>query len=145
MRARFRRVAGRTGVKNASRFARRFDRQLPAYESGKRDLYVRNLVDPDKIGDAAKRDWICETILAEPWIVDNLRARDGGVSAVNIAVKLPDGDNAAKFSRVDSTGAALMFAHIGEWNIRAMLVGTGVAFLVIAVLRSRPSSRFESA
>ncbi len=42
--------------------------------------------------------------------------------------------NAAKFSRVDGTGAALMFAHIGERNISAMLVGTAAAFLVIAVL-----------
>jgi len=35
---------------------------------------------------------------------------------------------------VESSGAALMFAHIGERNIRAMLVGTAIAFLGISIL-----------
>ena len=42
--------------------------------------------------------------------------------------------NAPNFSRVESSGAALMFAHIGERNIRAMLVGTAIAFLGVSVL-----------
>lgn len=49
------------------------------------DLYVRNLVDPEKIGNAAERAWIRETILAEPRIAGNLLARDGGDSAANFA------------------------------------------------------------
>jgi len=42
--------------------------------------------------------------------------------------------NAPSFSEVESSGAALMFAHIGERNIRAMLVGTAIAFLGISIL-----------
>lgn len=43
-------------------------------------------------------------------------------------------NNALSFSEVHSSGPALMFAHIGERNIRAMLVGTVIAFLVIAAI-----------
>ncbi|MYB34319.1 MAG: MMPL family transporter [Gammaproteobacteria bacterium] len=42
--------------------------------------------------------------------------------------------NAPSFSEVHSSGPALMFAHIGDRNIRAMLVGTVIAFLCIAVI-----------
>ena len=49
--------------------------------------------------------------------------------------------NAPRIVRAESTGAALMFSHIGQSNIRAMLIGTAVAFLgvsliLIAALRS---------
>ena len=44
------------------------------------------------------------------------------------------GENAPSFIRVESSGAALMFAHIGERNIRAMLVGTVIAFLGVSVI-----------
>ncbi len=43
-------------------------------------------------------------------------------------------DSASHFSRVQSSGASLMFAHLGQRNIRAMLVGTIIAFLGISVL-----------
>ena len=42
--------------------------------------------------------------------------------------------NAPHVARVESSGAALMFAHIGERNIRAMLLGTTIAFLGISVI-----------
>ena len=49
--------------------------------------------------------------------------------------------NAPRIVRAESPGAALMFSHIGQSNIRAMLIGTAVAFLgvsliLIAALRS---------
>ena len=43
-------------------------------------------------------------------------------------------DSALSFTQVRSSGASLMFAHLGQRNIRAMLVGTIIAFLGISVL-----------
>ena len=49
--------------------------------------------------------------------------------------------NTPRITRVDSSGPALLFAHIGQRNIRAMLLGTtvallGISILLIAALRS---------
>ena len=43
-------------------------------------------------------------------------------------------DNAAHVVRVDSAGPALMFAQIGQRNIRAMLLGTAIAFLGVSAV-----------
>ena len=64
------------------------------------DLYVRDLVDPETISDAGERAWIRKTALADPRLAGNLLARDGSVSAVNVTVRLPDGDNAASIAEV---------------------------------------------
>jgi len=50
-------------------------------------------------------------------------------------------NNTQSFSTVQSSGAALMFAHLGEHNIRGMMLGTVIAFLgisciLVAALRS---------
>ena len=42
--------------------------------------------------------------------------------------------NAPRVTRVDSSGPALLFAYIGQRNIRAMLLGTAVALLGISIL-----------
>ena len=42
--------------------------------------------------------------------------------------------NTPRITRVDSSGPALLFAHIGQRNIRAMLLGTAVALLGISIL-----------
>ncbi len=42
--------------------------------------------------------------------------------------------NASSFSQVQSSGPAVMFAHIGERNIRAMLIGTVIAFLGVSLI-----------
>ena len=42
--------------------------------------------------------------------------------------------NASNISHVSSSGPALLFAHIGQRNIRAMLVGTAVALLGISLV-----------
>ena len=49
--------------------------------------------------------------------------------------------NAPEIARVDSSGPALLFSHIGQRNIRAMLLGTaaallGISILLVAALRS---------
>lgn len=51
------------------------------------------------------------------------------------------GNNAPHFTQAESAGAAIMFAHIGLRNIKAMLLGTtlallGISMLLIAALRS---------
>ena len=42
--------------------------------------------------------------------------------------------NAPEIARIDSSGPALLFSHIGLRNIRAMLLGTAVALLGISIL-----------
>ncbi len=43
-------------------------------------------------------------------------------------------ENSLSFSEVQSSGPALMFAHLGQRNIRAMLLGTVVAFLGVSCI-----------
>ena len=43
-------------------------------------------------------------------------------------------DHAPHVLRAEGSGLALMFAHIGQRNIRAMLVGTIIAFLGVSVI-----------
>ena len=42
--------------------------------------------------------------------------------------------NAPHIARAESSGPALMFAHIGQRNIRAMLLGTAIALLAISAI-----------
>ena len=64
------------------------------------DLSVRNLVDPTKLGDEEERSRIRATALADPRLAGSLMARDGGVSGINVTVKLPEEDDALKISEV---------------------------------------------
>ena len=64
------------------------------------DLSVSDLVDPAKLGDAEERARIRATALADPRLAGNLVARDGGVSGVNVTVKLLDENNAAQIAEV---------------------------------------------
>ena len=58
------------------------------------DLFVRDLVDPLKLGDPDERARIRATALAEPRLAGKLVAADGGVSAVNVTVEMPPEDEA---------------------------------------------------
>ena len=68
------------------------------------DLFVRNLVDPQKLNSAQERAQIRKTALAEPRLAGNLVARDGTVSAVGVTVQLSEenslfeGSEVAKFA-----------------------------------------------
>ena len=53
------------------------------------DLSVRNLVNPERLGDANERLWIRTAALADPRLAGSLLARDAGVSAVSVTVELP--------------------------------------------------------
>ena len=58
----------------------------------------------------------------------------GDVLALNARARAWLKGNAPKITRVDSSGPALLFAHIGQRNIRAMLLGTAVALLGISLI-----------
>ena len=64
------------------------------------DLSVRDLVDPTKLGDEEERSRVRATALADPRLAGSLMARDGGVSGVNVTVKLPEEDDALKISEI---------------------------------------------
>ena len=83
-------------------------------------LDLNNRIDVDK---AATR----MTVTAK-----TLSSRD--MLALNARAKIWLKGNAKHIVRVDSSGAPLMFAHIGQRNIRAMLIGTAVALLGISIL-----------
>ena len=61
-------------------------------------LMVRDLVDPARTGDPQERGKVRATALADPRLAGNLLARDGAVSAVNVTIKLPEGDDAASIA-----------------------------------------------
>ena len=71
-------------------------------------LMVRDLVDPARTGDPQERSRVRETALADPRLAGNLLARDGAVSAVNVTVKLPDGDDAASIAEVTEFARAIV-------------------------------------
>ncbi len=61
-----------------------------------------------------------------------LSSRD--VLALNARAKAWLKGNAPEIARVDSSGPALLFAHIGQRNINAMLLGTAAALLGISII-----------
>jgi len=73
---------------------------FPHTEADGDDLIVADLVDPDKLDDARERARIRAIAVADPRLAGSLMAKDGGVSGVNVTVKLPDGDNAAEIAEV---------------------------------------------
>ena len=64
------------------------------------DLSVRNLVDSATLGDAKERSRIRAAALADPRLAGSLLARDGGVSAVIVTVKLPEEDQVVRVPEV---------------------------------------------
>ncbi len=60
--------------------------------AGEDDLWVRDLVDPDLIGDSGAREEIRTAAFGDPRLFGRLLAKDGALSAVNATVQLP-GEN----------------------------------------------------
>ena len=54
------------------------------------DLYVRDLVDPQRLGEAETRAKIRAIALSDPRIAGSILALDAGVSVVNVTVELPE-------------------------------------------------------
>lgn len=89
------------------------------------DLFVRDLVDPAQLGDAAGRDRIRTIALADPRIAGSLLARDGSVSAVNVTVQIPEQEQMARIPRVAEFARALAAEVEGQFpGIDVRLVGT---------------------
>lgn len=72
------------------------------------ELFVRDLVSPEETGDPQARSGIRATALGDPRLAGNLIARDGAVSAVNVTVKLPEGDDAASIAEVANFARGLV-------------------------------------
>ena len=64
------------------------------------DLSVRDLVDPEKLGDAEVRSSIRSVALADPRLAGSVMARDGDVSVVSVTVELPEEEQAAAVAEV---------------------------------------------
>ena len=64
------------------------------------DLDVRDLVDSAVLGDADERARIRAVALADPRLAGGLIARDGGVSAVNVAVEMAAEDQTARVPEI---------------------------------------------
>ena len=89
------------------------------------DLSVRDLVDPTKLDDAEERSRIRVAALADPRLAGNAVARDGAVSAVNVTVKLPQEDDAARISEVVAFARSLLHEAEARFpDIDFRLVGT---------------------
>ncbi len=54
------------------------------------DLYVRDLIDPQALGDAGVREQIRTIALSDPRVGGSILGRGGDVSVVNVTVELPE-------------------------------------------------------
>ena len=64
------------------------------------DLFVRDLVNPLMLDDAEARATVRAIALGEPRLVGNLVALDGGISAVNVTVELPEADESVRIPKI---------------------------------------------
>ena len=64
------------------------------------DLYVRDLVDPQALGDAETRAQIRAIALSDPRIAGSLLGVAGDVSVVNVTIEMPEGDQVAAVAEV---------------------------------------------
>ncbi|MDE0679233.1 MAG: MMPL family transporter [Gammaproteobacteria bacterium] len=82
------------------------------------DLYVRDLVDPEQLGDSEARSRIRALALADPRVEGSILAAGGDVSVVNVTVELPYGDQleavaeVAGFAREIAAQAEEQFAGV---------------------------------
>ena len=54
------------------------------------DLYVRDLIDPQALGDAKVREQVRAIALSDPRIAGSILGRGGNVSVINVTVELPE-------------------------------------------------------
>ena len=89
------------------------------------DLYVRDLVDPQQLGDPDALSRIRRVALADPRVEGSILATGGDVSVVNVTVELPDGDQLEAVAEV--AGFAREIAAQAEEQFAGMdlrVVGT---------------------
>ena len=92
------------------------------------DLFVRDLVDPARIDEAAERAKIREIALAEPRIAGAVLGRNGDVSVVSVTIELPAGDQlapvseVAEFARGVARSAEERFPGIGVRVVGTVLI-----------------------
>lgn len=89
------------------------------------DLFVRDLVDPAKLGDAKEQARIRSIALADPRVVGSILARDGSVGAVNVTVQIPEEDELIRIPQVAEFARSLAAQAEEKFpGIDIRLVGT---------------------
>ena len=89
------------------------------------ELYVRDLVDPQQLGEAEARSQIRDIALSDPRVAGSILSLNGDVSVVNVTVELPeDGllDAVAEVSEYARSVAAEAEEHFPGMDLR--VVGT---------------------
>ena len=85
------------------------------------DLYVRDLIDPERISLASEQSRIRSIALTDPRIAGSMLSRNGDVSVVNVTVELPDVSEfdllkhvaeVAQFAKATATEAEERFSHL---------------------------------
>ena len=94
------------------------------------DLVVRDLVDEAIRADAAERSRIRAVALAEPRLAARLIARDGGVSGVNVMVRLPGEDETREGPMV------VAFARGLADEVRERFPGIGVRITGLVMMNN---------
>ena len=102
------------------------------------DLFVRALVDPATLADGEERSRVRAIALADPRLAGGLLARDGGVSAVNVTVELPEEEQAirvpevAKFARALSAEAQERFPGIDVRVVGTVMIAHAFSEAAVA-------------
>ncbi len=97
------------------------------------DLFVDDLVNPDKLDDPQERARIRAVALADPRLAGSLLALDGSVSAVNVTVELPPEEQTvripeiAAFARGLAAEAQGRFPGIGVRPVGLAMIGAAFA------------------
>ena len=94
------------------------------------DLSVRNLVDPERLGDADERLWVRTAALADPRLAGSLLARDAGVSAVSVTVQLPEDEEVVLVPEV------ARFAHSLAAQVRDRFSGIDVRLVGTVIINN---------
>ncbi len=89
------------------------------------DLSVSDFVKSEMLDSADERNRIRETALSDPRLVGNLLARDGGVSAVQVTVALPEEAQVIRVPEIEAFSRALAVKTEEKFpGIDIRLVGT---------------------
>ena len=118
------------------------------------DLFVSDLVDPEKLGDPRERARVRAIALADPRLAGGLFALDGGVSAVNVTVEVPPEEQTARipeiaaFARglaaeaerrfpgidVRPVGLAMIGAAFAEASVQSQMIFLPASLAVMALI-----------
>ena len=118
------------------------------------DLFVSDLVDPEKLGDPRERARVRAIALADPRLAGGLFALDGGVSAVNVTVEVPPEEQTARIPQIAAfarglaakaerrfpgidvrpVGLAMIGAAFAEASVQSQMIFLPASLAVMALI-----------